>query len=71
MWIENRDFQNWQDVMATTGAKTEEAEKKAFYWPRPGHADLAGHYKYGRMAIFDMFWSEQTLAKRPLEWPAV
>lgn len=47
LWIENRDFKNWQTVMPTSGQRGEDAEKKAFHRPRPGHADLAGFYKYG------------------------
>jgi chorismate synthase len=46
LWIENRDFKNWTDVMSATGDWTEAAEGKKFVRPRPGHADLAGYYKY-------------------------
>lgn len=42
--IENRDFAKWTDVMSVDGQPT---DKKAFTRPRPGHADLAAHYKYG------------------------
>lgn len=54
LWIENRDFKNWTDVMAPSGERTEAAEGKAFYRPRPGHADLAGHYKYGHSDLRDV-----------------
>lgn len=54
LWIENRDFKNWETVMATEGVYGEDAEKKAFYLPRPGHADLAGLYKYGHTDLRDV-----------------
>ncbi len=54
LWIENRDFKNWETIMATSGEKTEEAHNKAFYRPRPGHADLAGYYKYGHQDLRDV-----------------
>ncbi len=47
LWIENRDFRNWETIMATSGERTEDADNRAFHRPRPGHADLAGYYKYG------------------------
>ncbi len=55
LWIENRDFSNWEAIM-TSGLNTqpEEVEKKAFHRPRPGHADLAGHYKYGHRDLRDI-----------------
>ena len=42
--IANRDWDNWLDVMAVTGAKPEGIRVTA---PRPGHADLAGIMKIG------------------------
>jgi chorismate synthase len=54
LWIENRDFKNWETIMATGGDRTEEADNKAFYRPRPGHADLAGYYKYGHQDLRDV-----------------
>ena len=47
LWIENRDWANWETVMAAEGKRTEAADEKAFMRPRPGHADLAAFYKYG------------------------
>lgn len=44
--IENRDYAKWVDVMAVEGEPPEHDEKR-FTRPRPGHADLAAHYKYG------------------------
>lgn len=40
--IENKDFENWQDIM---GAEFSNGEKSVTC-PRPGHADLSGGMKY-------------------------
>ncbi len=42
MLIENRDWENWREVMST-----EPGEAPRVTRPRPGHADLAGLVKYG------------------------
>ena len=42
--IKNRDWQNWQQLMAPEGERPSAAE--ALTRPRPGHADLAGGLKY-------------------------
>lgn len=47
LFIENKDWKNWTDVMAPEGQWTEAADDKKFVRPRPGHSDLAAHYKYG------------------------
>jgi chorismate synthase len=44
MVIWNRDWENWKDVMAVSGRNTGAGRITR---PRPGHADLAGVYKYG------------------------
>jgi chorismate synthase len=54
LWIENRDFANWTDVMAAEGTSGEAAESRKFVRPRPGHADLAGYYKYGLTDLRDV-----------------
>jgi len=41
--VENKDHQNWQDVMSIHPA----LENTLVTAPRPGHADLAGVLKYG------------------------
>ena len=46
LWIENRDFENWRDVMAAEPAAA--APRRKLSRPRPGHADLAGVLKYDR-----------------------
>lgn len=51
LWIENRDFKNWTAIMAAEGKPTDE---KSFVRPRPGHADLAGYYKYGHSDLRDV-----------------
>ncbi len=53
LFIENRDWKNWEDVMAVEGEWTESAEAKRFIRPRPGHADLAAYYKYGLTDLRD------------------
>ena len=43
MFIENRDWENWKEILSPFGAGGD--EKKVVY-PRPGHADLSGGLKY-------------------------
>lgn len=40
--IENKDWENWQDIMGTEYSNGE----KSVSFPRPGHADLTGGMKY-------------------------
>ncbi len=47
MLIANRDWANWQDVMAAEGTPGE-ARRRRVARPRPGHADLVGVLKYDR-----------------------
>ncbi len=55
--IENRDWENWRNVMSTApidttdSAISEEMSKKLIKHFRPGHADLAGTIKYGHKDI--------------------
>ncbi len=44
--IENRDHENWKDVMAVDPRPPEARARRALKHPRPGHADLAGALKY-------------------------
>lgn len=44
MVVRNRDFANWQEIMAPFGDVPEQS--KPLTRPRPGHADLAGALKY-------------------------
>lgn len=53
MHIENKDFANWQDVMALEGNINTPKEKEVDCF-RPGHADLAGTLKYGHKDIRDV-----------------
>ncbi|MBT8208091.1 MAG: chorismate synthase [Acidimicrobiia bacterium] len=46
MWIENRDYRNWDRVMNPIENDPGPVEKRRLYSPRPGHADLAGGLKY-------------------------
>lgn len=49
--IENRDWANWEDVMAVTGDGAEVPRVTA---PRPGHADLPGCQKTGAGDVRDV-----------------
>ncbi len=50
MLIHNRDWANWEDVMAHEAAEsTGELRRRRVTRPRPGHADLAGLLKYDRL----------------------
>ena len=44
--IENKDWENWQDVMATEARELAPEKSRRVKRPRPGHADLAGGLKY-------------------------
>ena len=44
MEIENRDWQNWTDILPVGAGDA--SKHKAVASPRPGHADLAGSLKY-------------------------
>ena len=43
MWIQNRDWENWQEVMAVEAVN---AQVKKITRLRPGHADMPGILKY-------------------------
>ena len=52
MLIHNRDWANWEDVMAAEG--TGELRRRRVTRPRPGHADLVGVLKYDRLDARDI-----------------
>ncbi|MBI3950543.1 MAG: chorismate synthase [Acidobacteria bacterium] len=52
--IENRDFANWEDIMAVELRELDEAKARRLTRPRPGHADLAGGLKYDRRDLRDI-----------------
>jgi chorismate synthase len=56
LWIENRDWPNWQRAMAADPAEfdAEFAELRRLRSPRPGHVDLAGGIKYLRRDLRDL-----------------
>jgi chorismate synthase len=57
MLIANRDWANWEDVMAHEPADGEpvgELRRRRVSRPRPGHADLAGILKYDRLDARDI-----------------
>lgn len=45
--VPNRDWDNWSKVMDPWGVDPAAAAKRRPAAPRPGHADLAGAWKYG------------------------
>ena len=52
--IENKDWANWQSVMAAEPREAEEGRERRVKRPRPGHADLAGGLKYGARDLRDI-----------------
>ena len=54
LWIENRDWANWQKVMDPAALDPEAAARRRLHVPRPGHADLAGGEKYLRDDLRDV-----------------
>src|SRR5215813_10582655 len=46
LMIESKDWENWQEVMATEAADIAPEKSRRVKRPRPGHADLAGGLKY-------------------------
>jgi chorismate synthase len=55
MLIQNRDWANWEDVMAYEASEgAGELRRRRVTRPRPGHADLAGVLKYDRVDARDI-----------------
>jgi chorismate synthase len=55
MLIQNRDWANWEDVMAYEASESVgELRRRRVTRPRPGHADLAGVLKYDRVDARDI-----------------
>ena len=54
MLIPNRDWDNWQDVMAPVPDAPGVKRRRQVQRPRPGHADLAGALKYDRADARDI-----------------
>jgi chorismate synthase len=48
LWIENRDYQNWEERMNPWPVNGQVDE---VHLPRPGHADLAGIQKFGHTDV--------------------
>jgi chorismate synthase len=46
MMIENRDWQNWEEIMSAKEVLGDAATRRRVTRPRPGHTDLAGSLKY-------------------------
>ena len=52
--IENKDWQNWQEVMASEARDLAPEKARRVKRPRPGHADLAGGLKYDTRDLRDV-----------------
>ncbi|OFI49963.1 chorismate synthase [Floricoccus tropicus] len=46
MVVENKDFKNWNEIMAPYDVDEKIKERRRVTKPRPGHADLVGGMKY-------------------------
>ncbi len=46
LMIENKDWANWQEIMASEATELAPEKSRVVKRPRPGHADLAGGLKY-------------------------
>lgn len=46
LMIENKDWANWQEIMASDARDVAPEKSRRVKRPRPGHADLAGGLKY-------------------------
>ncbi len=53
MLIHNRDWANWEEIMAAEGSPGE-LRRRRVTRPRPGHADLVGVLKYDRLDARDI-----------------
>jgi len=54
LWIENRDYANWQPMMDPKETVPHRVEQRRVKTPRPGHADLSGGLKYLRRDLRDV-----------------
>ncbi|MEM7050019.1 MAG: chorismate synthase [Acidobacteriota bacterium] len=54
LWIENRDWKNWQTIMNPGPTDPHMSEVRRLKAPRPGHVDLAGGLKYDRRDLRDV-----------------
>ncbi|HEX9704338.1 MAG TPA: chorismate synthase [Gemmatimonadales bacterium] len=54
MLVWNRDWENWQDVMAPEADAPGAERRRQVTRPRPGHADLVGVLKYDRRDARDI-----------------
>jgi chorismate synthase len=52
--VENRDHQNWLDVMSAEPREVPPDRDRRVTRPRPGHADLVGGLKYDRRDLRDV-----------------
>ena len=54
MMIENKDWANWTEIMASGPAEVAPEKSRRVKRPRPGHADLAGGQKFATRDLRDI-----------------
>ncbi len=54
LWIANRDFDNWREVMDPLEIDSNRSLQRRLRSPRPGHADLSGGIKFLRHDLRDV-----------------
>lgn len=54
LFIENRDFVHWTDIMSSEAIETQPKNPRIVSRPRPGHADLPGGQKFGARDLRDI-----------------
>ena len=54
LMVENRDYKNWLEVMATEQPAEPPVRDRRVIRPRPGHADLVGGQKFDRRDLRDI-----------------
>src|SRR6266571_3867995 len=69
LMIENRDWANWDEVMAAEAREIPPEKSRRVKRPRPGHADLAGGLKYDAHDLRNVL-EMRRLGKRPRGSPA-
>ena len=70
LMIENKDWQNWTEVMAVEAKDIDPEKSRRLKRPRPGHADLAGGQKFGARDlrnILERASARETTAR--VAWP--
>ncbi len=64
--IENTEWEKWQDILDPWKSTNQDGESVCVTRPRPGHADLAGAFKYGHRDIRNVL--ERASARSTAGW---